>query len=78
MKISKSSSAKYYQDNKKRLQKNACEKKNKEKNMVINDTDVYKMMRNKSWLSIKKYCKKRRKSLIIIIRNVFLVDRLFF
>ena len=27
MKISKSPSAKYYQDNKKRLQKNACEKK---------------------------------------------------
>ena len=78
MKISKSPSAKYYQDNKKRLQKNACEKKKKEKNMVVNDTDVYQMMRNKSWLSIKKYCKKRRKSLIIIIRNVFLVDRLFF
>ena len=31
MKISKSPSAKYYQDNKKRLQKNACEKKKKRK-----------------------------------------------
>ena len=53
-------------------------KKKKEKNMVVNDTIIYQKMRNKSWLSIEKYCKIRKKSLIIIIRNDFLFDRLFF
>ena len=45
--------------------------------MVVNDTNIYQKMRNKSWLSIEKYCKIRKKSLIIIIRNDFLFDRFF-
>ena len=52
-------------------------KKKKEKNMVVNDRNIYQKIRNKSWLSIEKYCKTRKKSLIIIIRNDFLFDRFF-
>ena len=61
--MSKYLSAKYYQDNKERLQKKLMkvikfflkEKKKKSNNMVINDTKISQMMKNKSWLSRKKY-----------------------
>ena len=62
LKLSKDSSAKYYQNYKERLQKKAREtyqslcKKEKEKsnNMFINDTKIYQKMKNKNWLSIEK------------------------
>ena len=60
--MSKKSSAKYYQNNKERLQKNLVKdikvflkkKKKKSDNMVVNDTKIYKKMKNKSLLSIEK------------------------
>ena len=60
--MSKNSSAKYYQNNKERLQKNLVKdikvflkkKKKKSDNMVVNDTKIYKKMKNKSLLSIEK------------------------
>ena len=55
--MSKDSSAKYYQNNKERLQKEARERYqsfSKEKNMVVNDTKIYQKIKNKSLLSIEK------------------------
>ena len=59
--MSKNLSAKYYQENKERLQKKARERyqdlskeeKNKSSNMVVNVTKISKKMKNKS-LSIEK------------------------
>ena len=59
--MSKHLSAKYYQENKERLQKKARERyqdlskeeKNKSSNMVVNVTKISKKMKNKS-LSIEK------------------------
>ena len=51
MKTSKNSSAKYYQDNKERLQKRARERyqnlseEEKEKNMVMNGMKIYRRMK---------------------------------
>ena len=58
--MSKSTSAKYYQSNKERLQKRLMKdnkvflkKKNKTRdNMVVNNTKIYQKM--ESWLSIEK------------------------
>ena len=58
--MSKSTSAKYYQNNKERLQKRLMKdnkvflkKKNKTRdNMVVNNTKIYQKM--ESWLSIEK------------------------
>ena len=55
------SAAKYFQDNKERLQKMLVKnikvflKKKKEKsdNMVVNDTKIYQKMKNENWLSIE-------------------------
>ena len=60
--MSKDSSAKYYQNNKERLQKELIKdikvflkkKKIKSDNMVVNDTKIYQKMKSKSLLSIKK------------------------
>ena len=60
--MSKILSAKYYQENKERLQKKACErykiflreKKKKGNNMVINVTKISQKMKNKILLSIEK------------------------
>ena len=61
--MSKDSLAKYYQNNKERLQKKAreryqslCKKEDKKKcnNIVANDTNTYQKMKNKSLLSIEK------------------------
>ena len=60
--MSKDSSAKYYQNNKERLQKELIKdikvflkkKKIKSNNMVVNDTKIYQKMKSKSLLSIKK------------------------
>ena len=62
--MSKDSLVKYYQNNKKKLQKNLVKdikvflKKKKKTNMVVNDTKIYKNMKNKSWLSTEKFIMK--------------------
>ena len=64
--------AKYYQDNKERLQKKACERyqklskegKKTSDNMILNDTKIYQKMWNKNWLSTKKYYKMRKNPLL--------------
>ena len=58
----KDSSAKYYQNNKERLQKKLVKdfkvflkkKKKKSNDMVVNDTKIYQKIKNKSWMSIEK------------------------
>ena len=60
--MAKYSSAKFYQNNKERLQKKLVtdikvflrKKKKKSNNMVLNDTKLYQKMKNKSLLSIEK------------------------
>ena len=54
--MSKHSSAKFYKDNKERLQYQSCLK---EENMVVNDTNIYHKMENKSWLKMLYYNYKR-------------------
>ena len=60
IKMSENSSAKYYQDNKEKLQKNALEKvfvqmkKKTSDNMFVKDTKTSQKVKNKSWLSIEK------------------------
>ena len=67
--MSKDSLVKYYQNNKKKLQKKLVKdikvflKKKKKTNMVVNDTKIYKNMKNKSWLSIEKGIMKSEKTL---------------
>ena len=58
----KASSAKYYQNNKKRLQKKTCERyqsfskvgNKKKQNMFVNDRKIYQKMKNESLLGIEK------------------------
>ena len=58
----KDSSAKYYQNNKERLQKKLVKdfkvflkkKKKKSNDMVVNDTKIYQKIKNKSWMSTEK------------------------
>ena len=60
--MSKNLSGKYYQENKERLQKKACERyqnlskeeKEKNNNMVVNVTKISQRMKNKSLFSIEK------------------------
>ena len=54
-------SDKYFKDNKEKLQKTckryqslSKEEKEKNRNIVVNDTKIYQKMKNKSWLSIEK------------------------
>ena len=68
--MSKDLSSKYYQDNKERLKKlkedikvflkKKKNKKNKKNKMFFSDAKTYQKMKNKSRLSIKKYCKKSK------------------
>ena len=66
----KDSSAKYYQNNKERLQKRLMmskiskTKKKTSNNMVVNDTKIYQKMKNKRLLGIKKYYKIRNNALL--------------
>ena len=67
IKMSKDSSAEFYQNNKERLQRQFVKdikvflkKKKKSDNMVVNDTKIYQQMNNKSLLSIKKYYEMRK------------------
>ena len=60
--MSKNLLAKYYQENKERLQKKACERyqnlskeeKENSNNMVVNDTRMSQDMKNNNFLSIEK------------------------
>ena len=79
--MSKHLSAKYYLENKERLQKAAREryqnrfkekKRKRNKNMIVKVTKISQKMKNKSLLSIKKILENEKKCLIIIIRNYYL------
>ena len=69
--MSKRLSAKYYQENKERLQKKLVKdikiflkkKKKKSVNIVINVTQISQKMNNKSLLSIEKYYRMRKNTL---------------
>ena len=69
-KISEDSAAKYYQNNKERLQKKLVKdikvflrkKKKKSNNAVMNYTKISQKMKNKSLLSIEKNIIKSKKS----------------
>ena len=54
--MSKDSSVKFYKDNKERVQ---YESFLKEENMVVNDTNIYHKMENKSWLKMRYYNYKK-------------------
>ena len=62
IKMSKNLSAKYYQENKERLQKKLMKgikiflkkKKRKSSNIVMNNTKIYQKMKKKSLLSLEK------------------------
>ena len=73
-----SSSAKYYQNTKERLQKKLLKdikvflhmKKKKSDNMAIYNTKFYQKMKNKSLVSIEKIFNEKQR-FNIIIRNYF-------
>ena len=64
--MSEDLSAKYYQNNKERLQKklvndikeSLSKEEKKSDNMVVSDTKIYQKLRNKNLLSIEKYITK--------------------
>ena len=63
----KDSSAKYYQNNKERLQKKLMKGIKvflKSSNMVVSDTKIYQEMKNKSLLSIEKIYEMRKNALL--------------
>ena len=57
--------AKYYQEKKKKdYKKKACErKKEKNNNIAKNITKIYQKMKNKGFLSVEKYYRKKNASL---------------
>ena len=66
--MSKGSSAKFYQDNKERLQKKKFvkdieffleKKKKKRNNMAVINTKIYQKKKKKNWLSIEQNIIKR-------------------
>ena len=77
--MSKDSSAKYYQNNKERLQKKLVKdirvflmkKKEKSNNMVVNDRKTYQKMKNKRFLNKEKILQSEKKCLIIIKKLLF-------
>ena len=79
IKISKNASAKYYQENKERLQKKARERcqnlskdgREKNNNMMVNIIKISQKMKNKSWLSIEKNIIKWQKMLYYSYKKVF-------
>ena len=64
MKMSKNSSAKYYQDNKEKLQKKLVKDIKDIDGMVVKDTEIYQKMKNKRWLGIEKNYQMRKKALL--------------
>ena len=77
--MSKNSSAKYYEENKERLQKKLVKdikiflkkKKKKSGNMVVNVTKISQKMKNKSLLSKEKNIIEREKLLCYNYKKVF-------
>ena len=79
IKISKNLLAKYYQENRKRLQKKLLEdikiflkkKKKNSDNMFMKVTKISQKMKNKKLFEYrKKYYRTRRNAFFIIIRNI--------
>ena len=69
----KNSSARYHQENKKRIRKKACERyqnlstgeKEKGQQYIVNGTNIYKEMKNKRFVAYrKKYYKIRKNALL--------------
>ena len=79
MKMPKTLSAKYYQENNERLQKKLVKdikiflekKKKKSSNMVVNVTKISQKMKNKSLLSIEKSIIEREKTLYCNYKKVY-------
>ena len=82
----KDSSAKYYQNNKGRIQKKLVkdikdikslpkEKKKKRDNMVVNNTKIYKKMKNKNLLRIDKKCYKMRKNILLWLEEILVLKK---
>ena len=77
IKIPKTLSAKYYQENKERLQKKLLKdtkiflknKKKKSNNMVVNVTKISQKMKNKSFLSIEENIIEPEKTLYYNLEN---------
>ena len=73
--MSKDPSAKYYQNNKERLQKKYQspfkEEKEKSDNMVVNDKKIYQKMKNKSLLNIEKKYKMKKMPYYIYKKLLF-------
>ena len=77
--MSKNLSAKYYQENKERLQRKIMKdikiflkkKKQKSGNMVVNITKISQKMKNKSLLSIEKNITESEKCHIVIVGKYF-------
>ena len=69
--MSKTLSAKHYQENKERLQKKSLLKTKKSDNMVANVTKIFQKMKNKSLLSIEKIIIEREKTLCYNYKEVF-------
>ena len=72
----KNSSAKFYQDNKERLQEKLAKdikvflkkKMGKNNKMIVNDTKIYQKMKNKSLLNIVKYTYLKMKPKVLLKR----------
>ena len=72
----KNSSAKFYQDNKERLQEKLAKdikvflkkKMGKSNKMIVNDTKIYQKMKNKSLLNIVKYTYLKMKPKVLLKR----------
>ena len=70
------SSAKFYQDNKERLQEKLAKdikvflkkKMGKSNKMIVNDTKIYQKMKNKSLLNIVKYTYLKMKPKVLLKR----------
>ena len=80
IKMSKDSSAKYYQDNEERLQRKARERyqslPKEEKKWQYNTKNIDRKINSKSWLNIETDLIKREKN--APIRNYFSFENLFF
>ena len=80
-KMSKDLSAKFYQDNKERLQKKFVEdikvflkkKERKRNNIAVNDTKIYQKVKNKSCFRVKNI-PNEKKRLAIFVRNYFRLE----
>ena len=79
VKMPRDSWAKYYQNNKERLQKSPWKKKKKKSDTIaVKDTRISQKMENKSYLSIGKVISNEKKCLIIIRKTILVRKFAFF